>query len=102
MQYTIEGTEYEFHLDWNAIEQLESDPNYSIFEDMKSMDEKPRFQTLFRMARLIGWDYKSWCAEGYTVGQLAEVITGCLEEAGFRSAPASETSSSEDSAGQTD
>jgi hypothetical protein len=80
------GVSYDFALNWEAIETAENeDPDWDIFSAMSEMVKKPRFTTLYKLSRYIGWDYKEFVRAGFSVEDLGEVLNECLREAGFRS-----------------
>lgn len=94
------GIAYDFSLDWEAIEKAETeDPEWDIFTAMHGISDKPRFTALYKLSRYIGWEYKDFVKAGFSVGELAEIMYACLEEAGFRSDQLEPTVSSTDLVG---
>lgn len=91
------GTTYEFEFKWEVIDKYEqADPNYSVFREIDSMRTNPRFATLYRLAALIGWNYKEFALKGFSVNELSEILNDCLVEVGFRWDAAEPDSSSEE------
>ena len=67
------------------VEAEEKDPTYSFFKDAESMDTNPRFSALNRICTYVGTTYEEFIDAGFSIGQLAEILEKCLENAGFRS-----------------
>lgn len=88
------GQAYTFEFNWDYLEELEKDPKYDMFHDMASMDEHPRITTLYRLARLVGWNYKDFVQKGFSANELSEILVECMKEAGFRSEEPTPDSSS--------
>lgn len=75
-------------LDFDAIVEMENkDPNYSFFEEMDRMGDKPKVATLDRLARLIydGKGWKEFVRDGFTIDDLTKVLKGSMVELGFTS-----------------
>lgn len=85
VEWTSEtGEVHEFVLNEAKLFAME-EAGESIFDKMNRIGTSVRFKDLFEVSDALDVDYKQFCAWGYNVGQLGEIVMKCLEELGFTS-----------------
>ena len=64
-----------------------ADPEFSFFTMMEKMGTRVRLSDVIRLCEYVSSSYEEMFKErGVTFGDLPQILEGCIEEAGFRSA----------------
>lgn len=79
---------YNYELNIEAIlRDEEADPEFSFFAMMERMGTRVRLTDVIRLCEYVSSSYEEMFKErGVTFGDLPQIVEGCIEEAGFRSA----------------
>lgn len=87
IEYAKNGAVHTFELDVEKIcEMEEKDPNFDFLAMVSELGEKMRLSSLAKLCTFVGSSYKQMTQEYHlTVSDIGNILTKCMEDAGFLS-----------------